>query len=63
MPEHVTIDKRARCTSCNANIFLVRFGQHYKWVTNPAKRDTWHCNTATYPTREWPVRTHQPDRP
>lgn len=35
--------KTATCHRCGAGIHLIPAGQHYKWVTNPANAQTWHC--------------------
>jgi hypothetical protein len=44
------------CARCGATIYLVGSGNHFKWVTNPGKADTWHCGNDP----DFPVRTHAP---
>jgi hypothetical protein len=46
-----------KCKDCGAKIYLARVGLHYKWLTNPRKRDSWHCGNDP----DFPVRSHAPE--
>jgi hypothetical protein len=41
--EEPLTDIAKTCGRCAATIYLVRTGDHYKWLTNPEKENTWHC--------------------
>ena len=31
------------CGRCGATIYLIKAGDHYQWVTDPDKNNTWQC--------------------
>lgn len=56
MTKTETIRKTGTCSSCAAEIFLVPNGLHFKWVTDPEKRWTWHCGSDP----RFPTQAHRP---
>jgi len=48
---------QSRCTDCSVPIFLVKTGQHYKWLTDATDPRSWHCGHDP----RWPVRVHHPE--
>jgi hypothetical protein len=51
-----TPPSKSVCARCGNQITLVAAGKHYKWVTNPAKADSWHCGNDPL----FSVRAHAP---